>query len=118
MRPTAPKPPVGTSALANGSSEPRLRRQDRTARRADRTQPTPVLHQAHGSEQIALDHERVEAPDALLRVDPVRHLVVLDRGSDVVRYCPRVLPQPPPASVWLGRAEAWRRDDRDKSNQV
>jgi hypothetical protein len=27
--------------------------------------PAPVAHEAHGSEQIALDHEAVEAPDAL-----------------------------------------------------
>jgi hypothetical protein len=43
--------------------------------------PASVAHQAHGPEQIALDHEAVEAPDALLRVDPVQHQVVLDRGA-------------------------------------
>src|SRR3954466_8477772 len=36
--------------------------------------PSPVAHQAHGPEQIPLDHEAVEAPDALLRVDPVQSI--------------------------------------------
>jgi hypothetical protein len=48
--------------------------------------PAPVAHQAHGPEEISLDHERVKAPDALLRVDPVQHQVVLDWGSEIVRH--------------------------------
>src|SRR3954449_325218 len=43
--------------------------------------PSPVAHQAHGPEQIPLDHEAVEAPDALLWVDRVQHEMVLDRRS-------------------------------------
>ena len=39
-----------------------------------------------GAEQVALDHEAVEPPDALLRVDPVQHQVVLDRGAQLVRH--------------------------------
>ncbi len=46
--------------------------------------PAPVAHQAHGPEQIPLDHEAVEAPDVLLRVDPVQHDMVLDGGAGVV----------------------------------
>ena len=46
----------------------------------------PVPSQAHGPEQIPLDHEAVEAPDALLQVDPVQHQMVLDRGAQVVRH--------------------------------
>lgn len=46
--------------------------------------PAPVADQAHGPEKIPLDHQRVEAPDALLRVDPVQHQMVLDRGALVV----------------------------------
>jgi hypothetical protein len=48
--------------------------------------PPPIAHQAHGPEQIPLDHQRVEAPNALLRVDPVQHQVVLDRGAQLVRH--------------------------------
>jgi hypothetical protein len=48
--------------------------------------PFPVAHQAHGSEQIPVDHQRVEAADALLRVDPVQHQMVLDRGAQLVRH--------------------------------
>jgi hypothetical protein len=43
-------------------------------------------HQAHGPEQIPLDHEGVKAPDALLRVDPVQHKMVLDWGAEIVRH--------------------------------
>ena len=35
--------------------------------------PAPVAHQAHGPEQVPLNHEAAKAPDALLRVDPVQH---------------------------------------------
>ena len=45
-----------------------------------------VSNRRHGPEQIALDHEAVEAPDTLLRVDPVQHQVVLDRGAQLVRH--------------------------------
>jgi hypothetical protein len=44
-----------------------------------------VTHQAHGPEQIVLDHERVEASEAMLRVDPGQHQMVLDRGGQAVR---------------------------------
>ena len=46
--------------------------------------PSPIPHQAHGPEQIPLDHEAVEAPDTLLRVDPVQDQVVFDWRSEVV----------------------------------
>ncbi len=49
--------------------------------------PSPVPDQAHGPEQVTLDHEAVEAPDPLLRVDPVQDQVVLDRGAEFVRRC-------------------------------
>jgi hypothetical protein len=48
--------------------------------------PAPVAHQADGPEQIPLDHEAVEAPDALLRVDPVQNEMVLDWGAQLVRH--------------------------------
>jgi hypothetical protein len=42
--------------------------------------PWPRLSpvQAHGPEEILLYHQAVEAPDALLRADPVQHEMVLD----------------------------------------
>ena len=46
----------------------------------------PVTSQAHGPEQIPLDHQAVEAPDPLLRLDPVQHQVVLDRRSQVAGH--------------------------------
>jgi hypothetical protein len=51
--------------------------------------PSPVAHQAHGAEEIGLDHERVEAPDALLRLDPVQLQRVIDRDrrSSGIRLC-------------------------------
>jgi hypothetical protein len=48
--------------------------------------PSPVAHRAPGLEQIALDHEAVEAPGALPRVDPVQHQVVLHRRRLVVLH--------------------------------
>jgi len=36
-------------------------------------------HQAHGPKQVALDHEAVEAPDALLQVDPAQDQIMTDR---------------------------------------
>ena len=51
-----------------------------------RADPSPVAHQTLGPEQILLDHEGVEAPDALLWVDPVQHQMVLDRGGQLVRH--------------------------------
>jgi hypothetical protein len=50
--------------------------------------PSPVAYQAHGPEQIPFDHEAVEAPDALLRVDPVQDQVVLDRGAEFIGHLP------------------------------
>ncbi len=40
--------------------------------------PASVAHQADGPEKVALDHERVKAPDALPQVDLMQHEVVLD----------------------------------------
>jgi hypothetical protein len=40
--------------------------------------PAPVAHQHDAAEQIALDHEAVEARHALSRVDPMQHKVVLN----------------------------------------
>ena len=48
--------------------------------------PAPGAHQADSPEQVALDHEAVEAPDALPRVNPVQHQVVLDGGAEFVRH--------------------------------
>ena len=46
----------------------------------------PSAHEAHSSEQVPLDHQAVEAPDALLRVDPVQDQMALDRGAEIVRH--------------------------------
>jgi hypothetical protein len=48
--------------------------------------PAPVAHQPDRAEQVALHHQRVKAPDTLLRVDPVQHEVMLDRRSQLVRH--------------------------------
>jgi hypothetical protein len=51
-----------------------------------RADAAPVAHQAHGPEQIALDHDAVDAPDDLLWVDPVQHQMVLNQGARLVRH--------------------------------
>ena len=61
--------------------------------------PAPVADQADGPEQIPLDHEAVEAPNALLQVDPVQHQVVLDRGAEIVRNGLPSAPKSPPLTV-------------------
>jgi hypothetical protein len=57
--------------------------------------PALVADEAHRPKEVPFDHEAVEASDALLRVDPVQHQIVLDWGSQVVRHFSRALPQPP-----------------------
>jgi hypothetical protein len=58
---------------------------------ARHSDPAPIADQAHGPEQIPLDHEAVEAPDALLRVDPMQHKMEPDRGTFVVHHDPSLL---------------------------
>ena len=48
--------------------------------------PSPVADQAHGPEEIPLDHEAIEVPDPLLRVDPVQDEVMLDWRAELVRH--------------------------------
>jgi hypothetical protein len=57
-------------------------------------------------------------PNALHRGNPVQHQMVLDRGAQFVRHQPQILFRLPLAGAWRDHEEAWRRDDRDKSNQA
>jgi len=45
---------------------------------AGRPDPAPAPNEPGRPEQVPLDHDTVKTPDALLRVDPVQHQVVLD----------------------------------------
>ena len=82
---------VTTTAFRLGDSLQRLTSFDLAGEHlhqllAARADAPPIPHQANGPEQIPLDHQRVKPPDALLRVDPVQHQVVLDRGAQLVRH--------------------------------
>ena len=51
-----------------------------------RHDPSSVAHQAHGPEEIPLDHERVEPCQVPFGVAPMQHEVVPDRGSKLIRH--------------------------------
>src|SRR3712207_3096121 len=61
--------------------------------------------QAHGPEQVVLDHERVKAADALLRVDPVQNGMVLYWRTELVRH----------QNSFVGTVPAWWRDSAGTS---
>jgi hypothetical protein len=72
------KIPIISLALHPSDRLQRLARRDFVGIDLDRflplgADPASVAHQAHGPEQIALDHERVKTLDALPWVDPVPH---------------------------------------------
>jgi hypothetical protein len=56
-----------------------------------RSDPAPIAHEPDSAEEVSLDHEAIEAPNALLRVHPVQHEMVPDRGSEVVRHLARLI---------------------------
>ncbi len=74
----ASKIPVAPATLRLGHCFQRLAGLDLVGELLDQLLPVgadaaPVAHQAHGPEQILLDHEAVEAPHPMFWVDPVQH---------------------------------------------